>query len=283
MLMPTADVGEVLNVPSSPTETIYNQIIADFTDASQDIIAQEGPNLASKNAATAMLARIALYQKRWSDALSLSKTVLGNDFDLTAVPFLEDQIYSLAFTATDGNVLNFYYGPAEFGGRYSIGPSSTLIDAFETGDKRFEKTLDITTASVPFGLKYPSFESGISGTATDPIFFIRHAELVLIAAEAAAELGDFEAANAYYNQVRTRAGLETKILNASNFVDLILAERFVEFAFEGPFRLLDLRRRGKAMEVLGPLGYDSCDDIWPLPQREIDRNPNLNQNDCCNC
>ena len=107
--------------------------------------------------------------------------------------------------------------------------------------------------------------------------------MVLIAAEAAAETGDFETANTYFNQVRARAGLEEKTLNASNYVDLILAERFVEFAFEGAFRLIDLRRRGIAEQVLGPIGYDACDSVWPLPQRDIDRNPQLEQNNCCNC
>ena len=122
-----------------------------------------------------------------------------------------------------------------------------------------------------------------AGAATDPIFFIRHAEMVLIASEAAAELNDFTKANVYFNQVRTRAGLDPINLTSGNYIDFILAERFVEFALEGPFRLIDLRRRGFAELFLGPLGYDSCDAVWPLPQRDIDRNTNLEQNDCCNC
>lgn len=284
VLKPTEDVGEVLNINKSSVDEIYSQIISDFTEASANIVAETNPQMASQQSANAFLARIALYQERWADALSLAETVLGADFDLETVPFLEDQIYSLGYTSTDGNTLNFFYGPADVGGRYSIGPSDALINAFEEGDLRFEASIDSSTYDVPYGLKYPSFEAGIAGTAEDPIFFIRHAELVLIAAEAAAEMGDFDKANQYYNQVRSRADLEAKELNASNFVDLILQERFVEFAMEGSFRLIDLRRKGKAAEVLGPIGYDSpCDDVWPLPQRDIDRNPNLNQNDCCNC
>ena len=147
-----------------------------------------------------------------------------------------------------------------------------------------DQTLDFVSASVPFGVKYPSFDAGISGTATDPIFFIRHAEMVLIAAEAAGEQGDFATATGWLNQVRARAGLDgLDLLDANNFVDAILQERFVEFALEGPFRLIDLRRKGQAESVLGSIGYDACDQVWPLPQRDIDRNPNLNQNDCCNC
>jgi len=279
---PTSDVGDVLNVPTSSVAEIYNLIIADFTEAAQNVAAETGPTGASKQAANAFLARVALYQSNWGEAMAQAQLALAGA-DVSTVPYLEDQIYSLGFTPTDGNTLNFFYGPADFGGRYSIGPSQTIIDAFEEGDLRKDVTLDLTTASVPYGTKYPSFDAGISGTAVDPIFFIRHAEMAMIAAEAAAEMGDFETASTYFNQVRTRAGLASMTLDASNYVDAILQERFVEFAFEGPFRLIDLRRRGRAMEVLGPIGYDACDSVWPIPQRDVDRNPNLSQNNCCNC
>jgi len=291
ILDPTIDVGDVLNVPTSSVGEVYAQIIADFTEAASNVKKDIGPLGASKQAANAFLARVALYQGRWSDAQSLAEGILGEGFDLTAVPYLDDQIYSLGFTPTDGNTLNFFYGPADFGGRYSIGPSQTIIDAFEDGDARFDRTIAFTvpqvteppTAPTPYGTKYPSFGAGISGTATDPIFFIRHAEMVMIAAEAAAEQGDFATASAYINQVRSRAGLSAVTLDSGNYVDLILAERFVEFAFEGPQRLIDLRRRGRAESVLSSIGYDPCDDVWPLPQRDVDRNINLTQNDCCNC
>ena len=283
ILMPTEDVGEVLNVAVSSQSDIYTQIRADLGEASRDVLAATGPQQASKLAADALLARVDLYNSNWSDAYSKAVGVLGGEsFDLTTVPYLSDQIYSLGFTATDGNTLNFFYGPSDFGGRYSIGPTTDLIAAFDPGDARFAVSID-TTLTTPYGLKYPSFDAGISGTATDPIFFVRHAEMVLIAAEAAAEQGDFTAANKWFNQVRSRAGLGDIELNAGNFVDAILQERFTEFAFEGPFRLIDLRRKGKALEVLAPYGYEACDDVWPLPQRDVDRNINLSQNDCCNC
>ena len=280
----TADaLGEELFVTKNPASEIYALILDDLDEASKNLLRATGPNVASRLAANALLARVNLYLGNWEQAMTFAETVLGPGFDLTAVPFLSDQIYSLGFSTADGNVLNFFYGPSDFGGRYSIGPTIDLIAAFEPGDLRFAATLDTASASVDFGLKYPSFGAGISGTATDPVYFIRHSEMVLIAAEAAAEMDDFTTANAYFNQVRARAGLDPITLDAGNYVDAILHERFVEFAFEGYFRLVDLRRRGKALEVLAPYGYDACDDVWPLPQREIDRNPNLEQNDCCNC
>ena len=280
---PTSEVGEALNVPKNSAAEIYSLIVSDLNDAAANVLADVGPGTASKQAANAMLARVALYQGNYGEAQSKAIQVLGSDFDLTTVPYLQDQIYSLIYTTADGNVLNFFYGPSDFNGRYSIGPSQALLNAFESGDIRRDLTIDDQSASVPFGVKYPSFAAGISGSASDPIFFIRHAEMVLIIAEAAAEAGDFDTANRWFNQVRLRAGLDPAILDSSNYVDLILQERFVEFAFEGPQRLIDLRRRGRALDVLGSIGYDACDNVWPLPQRDLDRNPNLQQNSCCNC
>ncbi len=283
VLSPTSDVGEVLNVSVSSRDEIYNQIKADFNEAVTNITAETGPFVASKQAANAFLARVALYEGNWAEAKAKAEGVLGAGFDLTAVDYLADQIYSLNFTTADGNNLGFFYGTEGLGGRYSIGPSADIIAAFEDGDTRFAQSINNDNPATPYGLKYPSFSAASAGTATDPIYFIRHAEMVLIAAEAAAEMGDFATASTHFNQVRNRAGLSEITLDASNYVDAILKERFTEFAFEGAQRLIDLRRRGKAEEVLGPIGYDACDKVWPLPQRDVDRNVNLQQNDCCNC
>lgn len=283
ILSPTTDLGDALNVAVSPVDVVYDQIITDFTSALNNLQTESSNFSASRQATNAFLARISLYQERWQDAVTFAQAALGDGFDLGIFPYLDDQIYSLGFSSNDGNSLAFFYGVEDLGGRYSIGPSQALINAYEPGDLRFAQTIDTSSFVQAYGLKYPSFEAATAGTAPDPIYFIRHAEMLLIMAEATAELGDFSTASTMINQVRARAGLPEVILDAANFEDLILRERFVEFAFEGPFRLIDLRRRGRAEEILGPIGYDACDDVWPYPQRDVDRNPNLNQNTCCNC
>ena len=123
ILEPTSEVGEVLNVPKSSTADIYNQINDDFTFAESNLATASGPFVASQQAASAFLARVALYQGNWSAAQSKASQALGSGFDLTVMPYLGDQIYSLSFSPTDGNSLGFFYGPAEFGGRHSIEPS----------------------------------------------------------------------------------------------------------------------------------------------------------------
>jgi len=206
VLTPTSDVGDVLNVAVSSQDDLYNQIKTDLNDAATNLLAPTSTFRASQQAANALLARVALYQGNWAEAQSKAEGVLGADFDLTTVPYLDDQIYSLNFTSNDGNSLGFFYGPSDLGGRYSIGPNTALIAAFEPGDARFAATIDSSSFTVAYGLKYPSFSDANAGVASDPIYFIRHAEMVLVAAEAAAEQGDFATASTYFNQVRTRAG-----------------------------------------------------------------------------
>lgn len=282
ILEPTVDVGEKLNVPVTPAAQVWDQIIEDLTFAENNIT-ETGQGRFTSQAASALLARVYLYLEDWSNALAKAETVLGNGFDLTQFPYLEDEIMYIRFTTADGNVLNFYYGPSELGGRHDVEPSAKLLAAYEEGDLRRDQSVDdsFERATVPFCVKYDDFAAGISGTGTDPVFLFRYAEQLLIAAEAAAELGQFDVASDYFNQVRARAGLPELTLTADNYLDRILQERLVELALEGPHRWLDLRRTGRALQEIE--GYQPCNDDWPIPQRDIDRNPNLTQNNCCNC
>lgn len=280
--LPTKDVGEVLNVALSSTEAIYAQIESDLNDAIGSLTSPAGPARASVQAAQGLMARAMLNQGKFGEAKSFATAALAGA-DVSQVPYMGDRIYTLEFTATDGNSLGFFYGTADLGGRYSIGPTETFINSFEAGDLRFAATIDSSSFANPYFIKYPSFSAANSGTAIDPVLFIRHSEMALIIAETEARDGNFEAANDQYNKVRARAGLPTGDLGAGDFIEKILQERFVEFGGEGALRLIDLRRTGKALEKLSPLGYQECDDVWPIPQRDIDRNINIVQNDCCNC
>lgn len=81
----------------------------------------------------------------------------------------------------------------------------------------------------------PNVGSGRRGQQSDvSLIRYRFAEVLLNAAEAAAELGQYPLASTYINQVRTRAGLTTPlVLTAANYFDRIVHERRVELAFEG--------------------------------------------------
>ena len=280
ILTPTVSVGEELNVPKSPASAIYDQILDDATFAAGNLNALSlGMNPAAANA---LIARVHLIRGNYDAARTAALAAIGPDYDLTAVPYLEDEIFYLEFNSTDGNSNAFFFGPSELNGRYSIAPSSELIAAYEEGDLRRDLSIATDMTGAPYGIKYDNFAAA-SGSQDDPLYLFRAAEMVLILAEVEARDGDFEAAEGWLNQVRNRAGLDDIELDDDNFLDAILQERFVELAMEQGFRLWDLRRTGRALDVLGPLGYDACDDVWPLPQNNIDTNTALEQNSCCNC
>ncbi len=111
------------------------------------------------------------------------------------------------------------------------------------------------------------------------IRLIRYADVVLMAAEAACELGgktNIELAKEYLEMVRSRArGTNTGVLpevttdDQETLRQAIRRERRAELALE-PDRFYDLVRWGTASEVLGKLGYEPKHKYLPLPQSEVD-------------
>lgn len=69
----------------------------------------------------------------------------------------------------------------------------------------------------------------------------RFSEILLIAAEAAFELGQSDVALNHMNRVRARAGFNTPLTESDISLDRIVHERRVEFAFEGLY-FMDLKR-----------------------------------------
>src|SRR5690606_5581127 len=97
---------------------------------------------------------------------------------------------------------------------------------------------------------------------------LRYADVLLMLAEAANEMGDGETAEASLELVRNRAsGMEGEgreivpkvdFENQDQMREAIKNERRWEFALEG-YRFYDLVRWGDALAELGPLGYtDRC-------------------------
>ncbi len=122
-----------------------------------------------------------------------------------------------------------------------------------------------------------------------PIY--RYADVLLMLAEIENELnnGPNTEAVGYINEVRDRArgtaddsatpnfiSIEVAAYNKEDFFELVLDERARELCFEG-HRLFDLKRTGKLSEkVSAALGIVISDDYnFPIPQSEINLNPNL--------
>lgn len=182
-------------------------------------------------------------------------------------------------------------------------PNTTILDAFEEGDLR--KKWNVMTPNEHYprinaedgGYTYPStgasatngnIKKYVVGSGSDICFMstpqnahiLRYADVLLTYAEAQLEIdggitSDADALAAF-NAVRLRAGLE-EVTQIDK--EMMLAERRVEFAFEG-HRWFDLLRSNRAIEILQLHGknLDIHNLLFPIPSGEIQINPNLVQN-----
>jgi hypothetical protein len=117
---------------------------------------------------------------------------------------------------------------------------------------------------------------------------LRYADVLLMQSEALNNIDptDITKFNGV-NMVRARAGLKdsTQQLNITNtptsdaFVDSLVKDRARELCVEGE-RRWDLIRLGRFQQVMSGLGItiDNNHLLFPIPQSEIQVNPNLTQN-----
>lgn len=113
---------------------------------------------------------------------------------------------------------------------------------------------------------------------------MRYSHVLLMCAEALNEQGQTSEAIPLVNQIRQRANLSSLAQNASqsDVREDIRHQRALEFCFEGE-RWYDIVRWGIGNEVfnknLSRPNYSAKFDYFPIPQEEIDANPNLEQNE----
>ncbi|SFT64506.1 SusD family protein [Algoriphagus locisalis] len=124
-------------------------------------------------------------------------------------------------------------------------------------------------------------KSGVPYVDNAPV--LRKSEVLLNRAEAQTYAGaalNLDAALADLNTFRAARGLDAFVSSdADEIREEILLQRKIELAFEGQ-RYFDLKRLGR--DIIKPQGDVAFTDIRilaPLPQREIDGNPNLVQNE----
>ncbi len=118
---------------------------------------------------------------------------------------------------------------------------------------------------------------------------IRYADVILMYAEALNQNGKTAEACKYLNMTRRRGfGYQTtetspvdlQTTDKAQFALMVEQERRVELAFEN-HRWFDLIRTGRTVEVMKSKGFslNETNLICPIPQKQIDVNPKLTQND----
>lgn len=176
-------------------------------------------------------------------------------------------------------------------------PEMDIYEAYEDGDLRrdfsmslgyYDSQNDNEWVESRYVCKYMDVPYQ-SGDASNNYPVLRYADVILMYAEALNQNGKTAEACQYLNMTRRRGfGYQTTettpvdlyTTDKEEFELLVEQERRVELAFEN-HRWFDLIRTGRAVEVMKSKGFSLNESnlICPIPQAQIDINPNLTQND----
>jgi hypothetical protein len=289
---------------------VYDNVIADLKNA-QEVLPIDYSNSggervrANRDAASALLARVYLFQKKWADAEALATSVIQNSSfllepDLNNVFLSESKEAILQFKLNSGFPINnitpegYYCIPYDSTVNADFYFSTQLLDSFEVDDQRKSSWINSSKAYgvtyyYPFKYKVGVSQYQPNATPKENYMVLRLAEQYLIRAEAEANGagGGIAAAISDLNMIRNRAGLQNYSGNSdkSSVLNGIYHERKVELFAEWGHRWLDLKRTGlvdSVMSKVTPLKgggtWNSNHKLFPIPLTEIQYDPNLVQN-----
>lgn len=279
VLTPTKGADATNFVSRATVAAVYTQAIDDLTVAEAKLPATNG-FYANKYSAAAMLARVYLQKGDYANAASAAnrvitssgKTLTANYVDAfpaiggSAASNTSEDVFAIQVTTQSGsNGFNEFYDSGDYSGRGDAAISNAWKASYESGDRRLN-TYFISGGSNWIG-KFSNQFGNIS--------VIRLAEMYLIRAEANLRLAPASPVGgvtptADLATVRSRVGLPSVTATIAN----ILKERKYEFAFEG-FALHDAKR---TQTNIGSIAWNADKLVFPIPQREMDANPNLVQN-----
>lgn len=212
----------------------------------------------------ALAARVAVYKSDWSGAL----TALGNSFfningDLKAGAYYK-------YSTAGGDQLNPLFFPKNSSGETRV-TQPLFISQAEINDNRVSKTPLRTSSTTQDGLT-SNYDFFVYANNTADIPIIRNAELLLIYAEAKAQLGgavNLADAITALNKIRNAASLPNYLgaVTQAAVITEMLKQRRYELYGEG-HRWIDMRR----YNLLASLPIDRAgDDVWvefPRPVNE---------------
>ncbi|RYY28025.1 MAG: RagB/SusD family nutrient uptake outer membrane protein [Sphingobacteriaceae bacterium] len=290
-------------LPTRNTITeVYTQILADLEQAYTLMSVYNGSGTFSKYAARALEAKVNLYKGDYQKAYEQSTDVISNSgFTLLTTADLpaywssatphdagtkSETLFEVVSDAVNNN------GYDELGNIYVQGGASygdllttkSLYDLYNTTDVR--KQLILVGQRAKNGGENPAYivnkYQNILGDFDDKKV-MRLSEVYLIAAEAAARLNNTTEALTYLNTlVAQRDAAMTYTSTGAQLLTDIENERRKELAFEGD-RFFDLNRLKQDINrtseyPTGIIKYGDTKRVLPIPQTELNVNPNITQN-----
>jgi starch-binding outer membrane protein, SusD/RagB family len=280
------------------TSEVYTQIEKDLKDAIGLLTLQRSSGYFTKYAAKALLARMYLYKGQWANALTEAEdviktggyTLLGlnqvSSYWTSNTPRTDrlETLFEVVFdlVGNAGNdALAYFYDQAGYGDALA---AQALYNLYTPTDVRRSLFLpnSPTRGNVRVVNKYPN----TTQPDKDEFKVIRLSEVYFIAAEAAYQTGNETLAKTYLNAVATRRDPNFTGYTSTGTALLsdILLERRKELAFEGQRYWdlarynLDVMRINLASNYPGvPLVIATTNfrRVMPVPQLELDANPNI--------
>lgn len=301
-------------LPRAPKSQVWRQIITDLLKAQallrEDYVQSDARTFytagteervrPNKWTATALLARAYLYAGDWVNAEAQSTAVINQRFRYLLPPLNEvflknskEAIWQLqpvnnGWNTEDARVFILpETGPSD---EWPVYLSNHLLNSFETSDHRKSSWVGKYTDTTfepdiyyYYAFKYRS--ASLSAPLTEYQIVLRLGEQYLIRAEARAQQGEINDAASDLNAIRSRAGLaNTSATTKEALLEAILHERQVELFTEWGHRWLDLKRTNMVdavMSIVVPQKGGDWSTRWqwyPLPLTDLERNPNLVQN-----
>lgn len=273
----------------------------------------------TRGAAMSTLTKFYMMIKEWQKAAATAKQVMDlGEYDLfiegdrTALFSPENQLdnefiwVSVQPDAPSGNNggewlslvvprgYQWQYPPRQiFAAEYKIW--SDFLDTFDPEDERLNAFLfefvNVEGDTIVLGedntrsLKYPEYPSQTGSVSSEDFVYIRYADILLSRSEALNELnGPNQESVDLLNLVREAAGVSSyqvsDFASTDELNDVILAERGREFHTEA-LRRQDLIRHDVFIQMAIERGKpaQAFHVRYPIPQTEIERNPNLVQNE----
>lgn len=309
-------LDQVKNVKRATKEELSTFII-DELDQVWDVL-EKSPAIAarvSKGTALTVLTKMYLLQGRWEEAAKTCELIMGlnkyklfdnySDVFSQANENQQEHIFSIQFNPdyTDFTArMLWYLGPSKeewdkFSGLGGSSAPTSFYNKYDEWDLRLEHNLAKTWRGQAFKdsriaiIKYWD-RTGKQMLDHDGLNFpvFRYADVLLMYAEALNEWKGEPTEEAYIalNEVRKRAGVdEVEGLNYKQFQSFIRDERARELCYEG-HRRFDLVRWGILVETVKKVSKEinskggeyvsEAHNLCPIPQTEIIKNANLEQN-----
>jgi hypothetical protein len=286
----TTDYQANMRVSRMATGLVYENILNDLNEA-KSLLPDDYPTgeriRVNRYVASALLSRVYLYMQRWEDAEAESTILINASAVYTLETDLSEEFLKGSSSAIlqlkpknegentqEANVFLFTSGPP-----ITLALSNEFVEDFELGDLRRQNWIkEIPGEGGVWYAPYKYRHREISGVTLEYSIVLRLAEQYLIRAEARIHNGNLPGAREDIDVLRNRAGLSgTPALTESEIFQALYDERRFELFTEQGHRWFDLKRTGKAGEILTAVkpNWGSTDILFPVPESELLLNPNL--------